>query len=484
MKEITLAPAHELAQQIKRKELSAVELLELHLQRYQQHNPMINAIIFTQIDHAYEQAQAADKALALGKTTGPLHGLPMTIKDSYDWIGSPSTWGMLEMTDNYPEVNAVAVQRLLDAGAIIYGKSNVPLKLSDWQSFNEIYGTTNNPWDPTRTPGGSSGGAAAALATGMTSLEIGSDIGASIRNPAHFCGVYGHKPTMGIVPLQGHLLPGDTAYHDISVGGPLARSAEDLKLTLDILAGPTGDLRKAWQFQLPRSRKNKLSEFKVGVLMESPVCTQDEQLTEQLLDTVAALEKAGVQTDYTADLGFDWHRYWEVYLLLLRATTSASYTDEEYEFHLQSAAARKPDDTRYRAYLDKGITIRHRDWWALHDEREQMRLRWQAFFEHYDLLLCPTAASTAFVHDQTGERPDRTIDINGQQELVVDQLFWAGLSGVVYLPSTVVPAGVTRSGLPCGLQLIAPYLEDNTAIEFAQLMVDVVGGFQPPPGYQ
>ena len=171
------------------------------------------------------------------------------------------------MTDNYPEVNAVAVQRLLEAGAIIYGKSNIPLKLSDCQSFNDIYGTTNNPWDPTRTPGGSSGGAAAALATGMASLEIGSDIGASIRNPAHFCGVYGHKPTMGIVPLQGHLLPGDTAYHDISVGGPLARSAGDLKLTLDVLAGPTGDLRKAWQFQLPPSRKNKLAEFKVGVLM-------------------------------------------------------------------------------------------------------------------------------------------------------------------------------------------------------------------------
>ena len=484
MNEITLAPAIELAQQVKRKEISAVELLELHLQRYQQHNPIINAVIFTQIDHAYEQAQAADKALALGKKTGPLHGVPMTIKDSYDWVGSPSTWGIPEMADNYPEVNAVAVQRLLEAGAIIYGKSNIPLKLSDCQSFNDIYGTTNNPWDPTRTPGGSSGGAAAALATGMASLEIGSDIGGSIRNPAHFCGVYGHKPTMGIVPLQGHLLPGGTAYKDISVGGPLARSAGDLKLALDILAGPTGDLEKAWQFQLPPSRKSKLSDFKVGVLMESPVCAQDEQLTEQLLDTVAALEKAGVQTDYTADPGFDWHRYWEVYLLLLRATTSASYSDEEFEFHRQSAATRKSDDTRYRAYLDRGITIRHRDWWALHDEREQMRLRWRAYFEDYDLLLCPTAASAAFIHDHLGERPDRTIDINGQQELVVDQLFWGGLSGMVYLPSTVAPAGLTRAGLPCGLQLIAPYLEDNTAIHFAQLMKDVVGGFQSPPGYE
>ena len=484
MTEITITPAIELAQKVNRKEISAVELLELHLQRYRQHNPAVNAVIFTQIDHAYEQAQAADEAVTRGKTTGPLHGVPMTIKDSYDWVGSPSTWGMPEMIDNYPEVNAVAVQRLLDAGAIIYGKSNVPLKLSDWQSFNEIYGTTNNPWDLTRTPGGSSGGAAAALATGMASLEIGSDIGASIRGPAHFCGVYGHKPTMGIVPLQGHLLPGDTAHVDISVGGPLARSAGDLKLALDILAGPTGELEKAWQFQLPPPRKKDLAEFKVGVLMKSPVCAQDEDLTDQLLDTVAVLEKAGVQIDYAADPGFDWRRYQEVYLLLLRATTSASYTDEEFEFHRQSAAARKPDDTRYRAYLDRGITIRHRDWWALHDEREQMRLRWQAFFEDYDLLLCPVAASAAFVHDHLGERPDRTIDINGQQELVVDQLFWAGLPSVAYLPSTVVPAGLTRAGLPCGLQLIAPYLEDNTAIQFAQLMEDVVGGFQPPPGYE
>ena len=218
--------------------------------------------------------------------------------------------------------------------------------------------------------------------------------------------------------------------------------------------------------------------------MEGRGWGQEEKGTEEIQNTVATGEKARVQTDRAADPGYDWRRYQEVYLLWLRATTSAGYTDEEYEFHLQSDATRNSDSTDYRAYLDQGITIRHRDWWALHDEREQMRLRWRAFFEHYDLLLCPIAASTALVHDHAGERPDRTIDINGQQEPVVDQLFWAGLSGVVYLPSTVVPAGLTRSGLPCGLQLIAPYLEDNTAIQFAQLMEDVVGGFQPPPGYE
>ena len=483
MNELTLRPALELAQMVQRKQISAAELLDQHLARYEAHNPAVNAVVFTQIEQAQARARWADDVLAAGRTLGPLHGVPMTIKDSYDWIGSPSTWGIPEMVDNYPKSNAVAIQRLLDAGAIIYGKTNIPQKLSDWQSFNTIYGTTNNPWDLTRTPGGSSGGSAAALATGMASLEIGSDIGASIRNPAHYCGVFGHKPTMGIVPLRGHLLPGNHAHVDISVGGPLARSASDLKVLLDIVAGTTGADQKAWRLHLPGTRKTDLRTFKVGMLIESPACAQDDELSEQLLATVDALEKAGVQVDRNATPGFDWTRYQAVYLLLLRAATGASFSDEEYRSHLMTGEARTPEDTSYRAYLDRGVTIRHRDWFALHNEREQMRRRWADFFSRYDLLLSPIAASAAFVHDHAGERPDRTILINGRQEPAIDQLFWAGLSGVVYLPSTVAPAGLTRSGLPCGLQIVADYMEDNTALEFARLMEEALGGFQAPPGY-
>ena len=483
MDDLPLRPALELAELVQRRQISALELLDLHLARYEAHNPAVNAVVFTQIEQARSNARWSDNVLAAGRTLGPLHGVPMTIKDSYDWVGSPSTWGIPERVDNYPRGNATAVQRLLDAGAIIYGKTNVPHKLADWQSFNSIYGTTNNPWDLTRTPGGSSGGSAAALATGMASLEIGSDIGASIRNPAHYCGVFGHKPTMGIVPLRGHLLPDDHAHVDILVGGPLARSAGDLKILLEILAGPTGAEQKAWRLHLPPARKTDLGAFRVGMLMDSPVCAQDDELTEQLLATVDALERAGLQVDRNAAPQFDWARYQEVYFLLLRAASGTGFSDEEYLFHLQSSESRTPKDTRYRAYLDRGVTLRYRDWFALHNEREQMRKLWAKFFTKYDVLLSPIAASAAFVHNQDGERPDRTILVNGREELVVDQLFWAGLSSVVHLPSTVAPAGLTRSGLPCGMQIIADYLEDNTALEFARLMEEALGGFKVPPGY-
>ena len=220
----------------------------------EKYNPTINAIIFTQIEKARERAKAADTALARGEVWGELHGLPMTIKECFDWVGTPSTWGNPIYKDNYPKTDAVTVQRLEGAGAIIFGKTNVPLMLADWQSFNVIYGTTNNPWDLTRAPGGSSGGAAAALAAGLTGLEIGSDIGSSIRNPAHYCGIFGHKPTYGIVPCQGHAIPGDFTPTDINVCGPLARSTEDLAIALDVLTADKSD-NTGWQLNLPAPRK-------------------------------------------------------------------------------------------------------------------------------------------------------------------------------------------------------------------------------------
>lgn len=484
MSELTLMPAFELAAMIQRKEVGAEELLDLHLARYQRFNSQLNAVVFCQFDKARDRARAADDALARGEIWGPLHGLPMTVKDSFDWVGSPSTWGIPSLRDNYPQRDAVVVERLETAGAVIYGKTNVPLKLGDWQSFNEIYGTTNNPWDPSRSPGGSSGGAAVALATGMASLEIGSDIGASIRNPAHYCGVFGHKPTLGIVPLHGHQLPDDYTFFDILVGGPLARTAADLTVALNVLAGAAGPDRPGWRLELPPPRKSRLADFKVGVMLESPACVQDRTLTEQLEVTVDALDRAGVQIDRSARPNIDMERCQHVYMMLLRAALGTSVSDEEFEAKCKGARSRKPDDRSCRAYMERGASIYHRDWWRLHNEREAMRIRWAEFFDDYDLLLCPAAASTAFPHDHSGERADRTIEINGRQESTTDQLFWAGLSGLVYLPSTVAPAGLTRSGLPCGLQIVAGYIEDLTALEFARLMEQELGGFQVVPGYE
>lgn len=484
MADIPLRPAVEQARMIAAKEISAVELLDLHLARYERFNPQLNAVIFTQVDQAKAHAKAADEATARGERRGPFHGIPTTIKESYDWSGAPSSWGIPVWKDNVATSNAVAVQRLLDAGAVIYGKTNIPFNLADWQSFNDIYGTTNNPWDLKRTPGGSSGGAAAALASGMSSLEIGSDIGASIRNPAHYCGVFGHKPTMGIVPLHGHQLPGDNTFLDISVGGPLVRCADDLATALDVLAGPAGHDALAWRLELPKPRKTRLADFKVGVLLESPACVQDDELTAQLQATIDALARAGVEVDDKARPDLDLARVQHVYLLLLRAATGTRVDDATFVANQAGAAARAADDfSHYRAYIDRGVTISHRGWSQLHNEREAMRRRWAAFFEDYDLLLCPAAASAAFPHDQEGDRADRTIPVNESQQPVTDQLFWAGLSGVVFLPSTVAPAGLTRSGLPVGLQIVAAYLQDRTAIEFARLMEQALGGFRVPPGY-
>ncbi|HAL48434.1 MAG TPA: amidase [Dehalococcoidia bacterium] len=297
MANLAFESAVSLASKVRDKEISAVELLEFYLQRVERHNPALNAIIFTQIEKAREQAQTVDEALANGDVLGPLHGVPMTVKDCYDWVGSPSTWGNPMFKDNYPKRDALAVERLQNAGAVIFGKTNIPLMLADWQTFNDIYGTNNNPWDLARAPGGSSGGAAAALAAGLTGLEAGTDIGSSIRNPAHYCGVFGHKPSYGVIPDQGRFLPGVFASIDIEVGGPLARSAEDLAVSMDVMAGPGGLDANGWRLDLPAPRKSSPKDYKVAVMLTSPYCEQDDELTDRLQNTVDALAHAGVQID-------------------------------------------------------------------------------------------------------------------------------------------------------------------------------------------
>src|SRR5262245_57424904 len=262
MADLAFSSARHLASLLRKKKIGCLELLDAYLGRVERHNPRLNAIIATDVEGARRRAKAADRALARRQVWGPLHGLPMTVKESYDVAGLPTTWGIPELKDNVPADNALAVERLLGAGAVLFGKTNVPLYLADWQSYNAIYGTTNNPWDVSRSPGGSSGGSAAALAAGLTALEAGSDIGSSIRNPAHFCGVYGHKPTWGIVPRSGQALPWQTAPVDIDVVGPLARSAGDLAIALSIMAGPDAVEAAGWQLRLRPPRQKRLRDFK------------------------------------------------------------------------------------------------------------------------------------------------------------------------------------------------------------------------------
>ena len=372
---------------------------------------------------------------------------------------------------------------MLGAGAIIFGKTNVPLMLGDWQTFNAIHGTTNNPWDPARTPGGSSGGAAAALAAGMSALELGSDIGSSIRNPAHYCGVYGHKPSFGIVPQHGHWIPGAHVPLDVLVCGPLAHSAEDLALALDLIVGPEPFEQPAWTIKLPGPRKTALREFRVALILDDPNCAVDGEVTDRIQAIADAAARAGARVDDKARPRIDTLRAHALYLQLLRGATGALLGEDAYAQSRANAAHLAADDQSYGARVLRANVQDHRGWFAAHEERHALRAAWAAFFEEYDVVLCPIGATAAFPHDQHRERPDRRIIVNGREEDYNAQLYWAGFASLPNLPGTAAPAGRTPGGLPVGVQIVGPYLEDHTTIEFARLLAEVTEGFVPPPGY-
>jgi amidase len=484
MNALPFQSAKQLAALIRRRKIGCAELLELYIERGRRLNPRLNAIVVADHEGARKRARAADAALRRrGAKPGPLHGVPMTIKESFDVAGLPTTWGDPALKGNIAARNAIAVHRLLEAGAVLFGKTNVPLMLADWQTFNDIYGTTNNPWDVTRVPGGSSGGAAAALAAGLTGLEAGSDIGASIRNPAHYCGVYGHKPTWHIATTRGQALPGRVAETDIAVIGPMARGAEDLAIGLGVMAGPDPIDGAGWQLRLPHPRKKTLRQFKVAVMLNDRNSEVDQEVQEQIQRLADFLGRKKVKVDDRARPDIDTDEAQRIYLRLLRSATSGGQSDETFRRNSEIARNLAPTDESYYARMMRGNTLSHRDWLAANETRHQMRLKWAEFFQEYDLLLSPAAASAAFPHDQAGERYTRTIVVNGRKVPGVDQLFWAGYSGLAYLPATVAPVGLTPGGLPVGVQIVGPQYGDLTCIAFARLLEREYYGFVPPPGF-
>ncbi len=476
--------AKQLASDIRRRKLGCLEVLDLYLARMERLNGKLNAIVVTDVDGARRRARQADAALRRGKPWGPFHGVPMTIKESYDVAGMPTTWGLPALKDNVAPRNALAVDRLLAAGVVLFGKTNVPAWLADYQSYNDVYGTTNNPWDLARSPGGSSGGSAVALAAGLTGLEAGSDIGSSIRNPAHYCGVFGHKPTFGIVPPRGQALPGRVAPGDISVIGPMARSAEDLAIGLSVMAGPDEIDGAGLRLALPAPRRKALREFKVAVMLDDPAAEVDREVQARLQALADFLGKRKVKVSLTARPAFDTAEAHRTYIFLLRAATAGRQTAEEFSRNAEITRGLAPDDQRYYAWTMRANTASHRDWLAANETRHKMRWRWAEFFREWDLLLCPVASSAAFPHDHAGERHERMITVNGKRVPCVDQLFWAGYGGMAYLPATVAPAGLTPAGLPVGVQIIGPQYGDRTCIEFARLLEREFQAFVPPPDYR
>ena len=482
MLDVPFRSARQLAAAVRTKKIGCLELLDLYLARGEKYDPALNAIVVRDVDRARQRARAADRALAKREAWGPLHGVPMTIKESYDVAGLPTTWGVPALKDNIATRNAVVVDRLLGAGVVLFGKTNVPLYLADWQSFNAIYGTTNNPWDPARSPGGSSGGSAAALAAGLTGLEAGSDIGSSIRNPAHFCGVYGHKPTWGIVPRHGQALPGQIAAVDIDVVGPLARSADDLALALALMAGPDSIEAAGWQLRLRAPRQKRLRDFRVALVLDAPEGEVDRQVQDRLQALGDFLGRQKTKVDDRARPAIDTAEAFRVYITLLRAATSSRQTDADFEKNAGTVRGLPLADDSYYARMLRASVMPHREWLAANEARHRMRLAWAEFFTRYDLLLCPVAGTAALPHDHEGERHERTMAVNGKRVPVTDHLFWAGYSGAFYLPSTAAPCGFTPAGLPVGVQIVGPQYGDLTCLAFAGLLEREFQGFVPPPG--
>jgi amidase len=475
----TFLPATQLADLVRTRKIGALELLDHYIARVEKHDPRINAVVVRDFDRARGRARALDSQM---DKSAALFGVPMTAKESFDVEGLPSTRGHMEAKDKPVRKSSIAVRRLEAAGAVVFGKTNVPVDLADWQSYNPVYGTTSNPWHADHTPGGSSGGSAASLAAGLAGFEIGTDIGGSIRVPAHYCGVYGHKPTYALLPNYGDPATSSAAGTDISVLGPMARSASDLAVALDILAGPDPD-ETAMTMTLPAPRFRGLRDLRVAVWAEQPGQVTDHETTAKLLELADALEREGVTVSRTVRPAFDATEAYHLYLQLLDAAWSGRISEEVIDAKRKRAAALADTANSADDIMMRMVDATHRTWLGLNEKRFQRRRAWSAFFREWDVLLCPVIATAALPHRQDGATWDRKITIDGREIAYNDMLFWPGLIGGYHLPGTVAPMGLTKAGLPLGVQIAGPIYGDRSTIAAAALLEQAWRGFTPPPGW-
>lgn len=479
------ASALDAAHAIRTRQVSSAELTGQMLQRIDSFNPKLNAFVTLISGQAMERARHADDALARGECWGLLHGVPCSVKDTYETAGVRTTAGAIP--DHVPEQDAPAVTRLKAAGAIILGKTNVPPMASDWQSYNDIFGAASNPWDLARTPGGSSGGEAAALAAGLSFLGLGSDIGGSIRIPAHFCGVYGHKPTLGVVPLRGHIPPPPgmpqrpltMGVGDLPVAGPLARSASDLRVALEILGGPDAHDATAYRWCLPQPRRARLADYRIGYVLDDPLCPLSSPVKSVLGTAVEALHKAGAGLEEGWPVGLDPAQQVETYRYMIFAAMALFMRPDDVQQVRASAAAGDPVGKA----MEMAITAPHSVFFEANTRRCVSLALWQEYFRTHDAFLLPTAYTPAFAHDHRQPMGIRTIATPEGERSYMDLLFWMTPATLNGLPATIAPAGLTPEGLPVGLQILGPYLEDATPIDLAGRLSDLIGGFQAPKGY-
>ena len=451
MGDIALMSAVEQISLIRRGEISSQELTEHCIARIESRDGEINAVVTRDFETALTNAKAADAAQKRGEVLGRIHGVPITVKDALQTKGLRSTGGAVELRDNVPERDAPVVDAVRREGAIVIGKTNLPRWSGDIQSYNELFGTTNNPWDLSRGPGGSSGGAAAAVAMGLTSIEIGTDIGGSIRLPAAFNGVWGHKPSFGLLPTTGYLdhVDGGLNEADVNVFGPLARSSQDLDLLVDVMKRNS----PPWIAQLGSGPTN-VRDLRIAAWLDDDFCLVDNEVLQHLESIVEQLESDGVSGDRTARPEIEPDDAATLGLWLVQQAISQS-TDSDGRGH--------------RVWLDQ------------HVRRERIRSRWAEFFRHYDAVIMPVCFVPPFPHQQEGDFGSRTLLCNGEERSYIDVVKWTTMVGMAYLPSTVPPTGLGSSGVPIGCQVVGPYGSDKLTIALAAHIGELMGGYQPPP---
>jgi amidase len=418
-----------------------------------------------------------------GERLGLLHGVPVTVKDCLEMRGVRTTAGLKALADYIPQRDSAPVERLRAAGAVIIGHTNISENAADWQSYNDVFGTTNNPWDKRLTPGGSTGGGAAALTSGLTFLEVGSDIGGSIRVPAHFCGLYGLKPSLGVVSARGHVppMPGSPVGEPVfNVAGPMARSAEDLRLAMEVLGGADGEAAKAFTWKLPAPRRVRLDEYRLGYVLDDPACRVSSEVKAPLAKMVVALKEEGVELAEGWPAGVDPKKLFEDYRYIRYASSAGALSGAQIYERLKAEKVSDGSDAYIAAHAYASSVKEFQD--ALW-RRVQLQEAWREYFRDVDAFLIPPTFVPAFPHNHTKPMRSRVLQTPEGLRRYEELRFWISFATFCGLPAAVAPVGSTPGGLPVGVQIVGPFLEDATAIDVADRMSRAVGGFRVPPGY-
>ncbi len=475
---IGFASATELVQALHARHISSVEVLDLYLRRIVYHNPAVNAIVTMDEERARSVAKKADLLRARGEVA-PLLGLPITVKDVVDVEGWPTTAGIPAQAKAFAKADADIIARLHEAGALVLAKTNVPVHGADWQANNPLFGRTNNPWDPSRTPGGSTGGGSAALAAGLTTLEIGSDIAGSARVPAAFCGVYAHRASELLYPFSS--LTSGVLFNTaapMALHAPLARHAEDLELVFDVLTMSEPD---TWHIHVPPARHTRLCDYRVAVMPLIEWLPVDSEILAAQERLVVQLSTCGMKVKEIHPQEFgDGREFYKLYTSIVSAITSIKIPSRVCRLH--ALIYRLIGDEFYTARA-RGLEASASHYINWYKQRERYRLAYRNFFREWDILLTPVNIVNAFKHTNLPFRK-RILEVNGQKVPYLQQDVYCALSSLCGLPATVFPVGITQTGLPIGLQAIGPYLEDRTSLRFAALVAEEFGGFRRPPGFE